>query len=95
MYDLGVVKTNKEKPLSSDQIENNIIELKRKLKRDINMGSLYQHLLSGVNGIPINNLSWKDPLASQVISDESRKLPGNLKKGFMVKNHIYFLTMLY
>ena len=73
MYDLGVVKTNKEKPLSSDQIENNIIELKRKL------------------------LSWKDPMASQVISGESeivRKLPGNLKKGFMVKNYIFGYALL-
>ncbi|KAG9300974.1 hypothetical protein G9A89_005032 [Geosiphon pyriformis] len=88
LYDLRVVKTNKEKPLSSDQIKNNRIEFKRKLKRDTS--SLYQHLLPGVNEISITELSWKDPLASQVISDESefvRKLPGTLKKGFMKPVH--------
>ena len=59
--------------------------------------SLYKRLLSSVNGISINNLSWKNPLASQVISDESeivRKLPGNLKKGFMVKNYIFGYALL-
>ncbi|KAG9287403.1 hypothetical protein G9A89_023775 [Geosiphon pyriformis] len=84
LYDLGVVKTTKEKPLSSDQIENNMSELKRKLQRDT--GSLYQHLLSGVNGVSITELSWKDPLASQVVSDDCEfvnNLPANLKKGFM------------
>ncbi|CAG8637241.1 795_t:CDS:2 [Paraglomus brasilianum] len=34
----------------------------------------------------IKELLWKDPTASQVISDDSKlvkKLPGNLRKGFM------------
>ncbi|CAG8720182.1 16717_t:CDS:2, partial [Acaulospora morrowiae] len=52
-----------------------------KLKRDT--GLLYQSLLSDLNAISITNLSWKDPLASQVISDESefvKKLPEFKKK---------------
>ncbi|CAG8572165.1 8004_t:CDS:2 [Acaulospora morrowiae] len=84
LYDLVIVKTNKEKPLSSDQIGNNIIELQRKLKRDTTL--LYQHLYSGVKAISIEALSWKDPMASQVISDESKlvkELPENFKKEFM------------
>jgi len=44
-----------------------------------------------VNKIRVEELSWEDPMASQVISDNSdlvKNLPGNLKKGFMVKNLI-------
>ncbi|RHZ50317.1 hypothetical protein Glove_501g12 [Diversispora epigaea] len=71
LYNLGVVKTNKEKPLSSDQTNSNIVGNSKEIR------------------VPYINiyypLSWKDLLASQVISDESEfvRLPGNLKKGFM------------
>jgi hypothetical protein len=85
LYDLGIIKTNKEKPLSLEQIDDNINELKGKLRRD--SSSLYCHLYSGVSNIDITKLDWKNPLASQVISDESElvnQLSGNLKKGFMV-----------
>ncbi|RIA95211.1 hypothetical protein C1645_817057 [Glomus cerebriforme] len=68
LYDIGAIKTDKEQPLSSDQIEKNINELKRKLGKDTT--PLYQHLYSGVSKIPIQELTWKDPLASQVISDK-------------------------
>jgi hypothetical protein len=84
---MGAIKTDKEQPLSSDQIEKNINELKRKLGKDTS--PLYQHLYSGVNKIHIQELTWKDPLASQVISDKSElvnQLPGNFKKGFMVSS---------
>ncbi|PKK56600.1 hypothetical protein RhiirC2_871996, partial [Rhizophagus irregularis] len=69
LYDIGAIKTDKEQPLSSDQIEKNINELKRKLGKDTT--PLYQHLYSGVSKIPIQELTWKDPLANQVISDKS------------------------
>lgn len=52
-----------------DQIKDNIKKLKGKLNRD--SSTLYQHLYSGVIKKPVEELSWKDPLASQVISDES------------------------
>ena len=81
---MEVIKSDK-KPLSSNQIEENIDGLKRKLGKDTS--PLYQHLYSGVSKIPVQELTWKDPLASQVISDKSElvnQLPGNLKKGFMV-----------
>ncbi|RHZ71252.1 hypothetical protein Glove_261g54 [Diversispora epigaea] len=84
LYDLGIIKTNKEKPLSLEQIDNNINELKRKLGRD--SSSLYCHLYSSVSNMDITKLDWKNPLASQVISDESElvnQLSGNLKKEFM------------
>ncbi|CAG8468870.1 7449_t:CDS:2, partial [Dentiscutata heterogama] len=88
LRDLGVVKTNKEKPLNRDQIRNNIEKLKRKLYRDTS--PLYQHLYSGVNKICVEELSWEDPMASQVISDNSdlvKNLFRNLKKGFMKIAH--------
>ncbi|CAG8624238.1 2439_t:CDS:2, partial [Paraglomus occultum] len=84
LRDLGVVKTNKEKPLNRDQIRDNIEKLKGKFNRDTS--PLYQHLYSGVSEIRVEELSWEDPMASQVISDNSdlvKNLPGNLKKGFM------------
>lgn len=66
-----------------DQIKDNIKKLKGKLNRD--SSTLYQHLYSGVIKKPVEELSWKDPLASQVISDESdivKNLSRNFKKGF-------------
>ncbi|RHZ52558.1 hypothetical protein Glove_460g19 [Diversispora epigaea] len=83
-YDMGAIKIDKEQSLSSDQIAKNVDELKRKLDKDIS--PLYQCLYSDVNKIPVQELTWKDPLASQVIrnnSDLIQKLPGNFKKAFM------------
>ena len=51
------------------------------------MSQLYQHLFSGVNELYISELTWKDPLANQVISDDSdlvQKLPERLSESFMV-----------
>jgi len=76
---------NKEKPLSLEQIDNNVNELKGKLGRD--SSPFYCHLYSSVSNMDITKLDWKNPLASQVISNESElvnQLSGNLKKGFMV-----------
>ena len=79
------MKTNEEKPLTSGQIEKNIKALKGKLKK--NLSQLYQYLFSSINNISISALSWKDPLASQVISDDSdlvQNLPTQLRDSFMV-----------
>ena len=84
MRDIGAVKTNKERPLNSDEIEKNINELKRKLKKNTTT-LINQHLYYGIN-VNISELSWMDPLASQVISDELeviKKLPGQFKHTFM------------
>ncbi len=64
-----MVKTNGKRPLTSNKIEKNIKVLKGKLKK--NISQLYQYLFSGVNAMPIFKLTWKDPLANQVISDNS------------------------
>jgi hypothetical protein len=84
------VKTNKERPLTSDKIKKNIKALKGKLRK--NTSQLYQHLFSGVNAVSISELTWKDPLANQVISDDSdlvQTLPEWLRESFMVK---FFFT---
>ena len=76
---------NGERPLTSDKIKKNIKALKGKLGK--NTSQLYQHLFSGVNRVSISDLTWKDPLANQVISDDSdlvKKLPERLKESFMV-----------
>jgi hypothetical protein len=91
------VKTNGERPLTSNKIEKNIKALKGKLRKDTSQ--LYQHLFSGVNAVSISELTWKDPLANQVISDDSdlvQALPERLRESFMVKffffiyNHMLF-----
>ena len=85
MRNIGVVRTNKERPPNSDEIEKNINELKGKLKKNT-MTLINQHLYYGINNVNISELSWMDPLASQVISDESevvKKLPGQFKHTFM------------
>ena len=70
MRDIGAVKTNKERPLNSDEIKKNINELKAKLKKNTTT-PINQHLYFGIDNVNISELSWMDPLASQVISDES------------------------
>jgi hypothetical protein len=79
------VKTNEERPLSSGQIEKNIKALKGKLKK--NPAQLHQYLFSSINKVSISELTWEDPLASQVISDDSDlvlNLPIQLRDSFMV-----------
>jgi hypothetical protein len=86
------VKTNGERPLSSDKIGKNIKALKSKLRK--NTSQLYHHLFSGVNEVSVSKLTWKDPLANQVISDDSnlmQKLLERLKESFMVK--FFFFLM--
>ncbi|CAG8694630.1 hypothetical protein RhiirA5_504674 [Rhizophagus irregularis] len=81
---IGVVKVNEEEPLSSAQIRSNINKLKSKLKK--NTSTLYQHLFSAVNRVSTDELTWKVPLGSQVIADESdiiKKLPKQLRENFM------------
>ncbi|CAB5197922.1 unnamed protein product [Rhizophagus irregularis] len=85
LRDIGAVKTNKERPLNSDEIKKNINELKAKLKKNTTT-PINQHLYFGIDNVNISELSWMDPLASQVISDESeivKKLPGQFKHTFM------------
>ncbi len=79
---------DKKIPFSSDQIDDNINDLKKKLRKDTS--PLYQQLYSKVNVISIQSLTWKDPLVSRVISDQSeviKQLSSNLKKTFKVGNH--------
>ncbi|CAG8815243.1 5847_t:CDS:2, partial [Cetraspora pellucida] len=79
LYDMGAIKSDKGKPLDSDKIDKNINLLKNKLKKDNT--ALYQHLYSAVSSYPINELTWKDPLASQVISNKST-IVENLKTDY-------------
>ena len=88
------MKTNKEEPLDSIQIARNIKHLKGKLN---DMTPLNRQLYSKVNDIPISELTWKDSLASQVISDKSELIQSlspqyqeKFKKPikFMVPSHI-------
>ncbi|RGB23410.1 hypothetical protein C1646_806572 [Rhizophagus diaphanus] len=57
------MKTNRERPLTSNKIEKNIKALKGKFRKDTSQ--LYQHLFSSVNAVSIFELTWKDPLANQ------------------------------
>jgi len=84
-----------ERPLSSDKIGKNIKTLKGKLRK--NTSQLYHHLFLGVNEVSVSELTWKDLLANQVISDDSdlvEKLPEQLKESFMV-NSSFFIIQSY
>ena len=69
MHDIGVVRTNKKRPLNSDEIEKNINELKGKLKKNTTT-LINLHLYFGINNMNISELSWMDSLASQVNSNK-------------------------
>jgi hypothetical protein len=59
--------------------------LKAKLKKNTTM-PINQYLYQSINNVDIAELSWKVPLASQVISDNSeiiQNLPGQFKHTFM------------
>ncbi|CAG8489924.1 18999_t:CDS:1, partial [Racocetra fulgida] len=58
------------KELKLNQIAKNIDELKRKLKR--NKSPLHQSLYSSLIRVNLSQLKWRNPLASQVISDDSK-----------------------
>ncbi|CAG8630731.1 2315_t:CDS:2, partial [Racocetra persica] len=70
LRDIGAVETNVKRPLKSKQIAKNIDELKRKLKK--NKSPLYQSLYSSLIRENLSQLKWENPLASQVISDDSK-----------------------
>lgn len=85
LRNIGAVKTNEEKPLSEEQILHNIDTLKRKLKKKISI-PLYQHLYDNVGDVQVSELTWKDPLASRVISYNSKlveRLPPQLRDSFL------------
>ncbi|CAJ0823797.1 5792_t:CDS:2 [Entrophospora sp. SA101] len=65
LHDLGVVKMNRERPLNLNQINDDIEKLKCKLNRDTT--HFYQHLYSSIDKISVKELSWKDPLAVQLL----------------------------
>jgi len=69
LHDIGVVRTNKKRPLNSDEIEKNINELKGKLKKNTTT-LINLHLYFGINNMNISELSWMDSLASQVNSNK-------------------------
>ncbi|CAJ0844438.1 15727_t:CDS:2 [Entrophospora sp. SA101] len=61
------------------------MELKSKFSK--NPSPLFNRLLVDLQGISAYELSWKDPIASQVVSDNSdmiRQLPEDLFNNFMV-----------
>jgi len=89
---MGAIKTDEEIPLNSVQIQKNINELIGNLSK--NSTELYVKLCSKVKAVSVQNLTWKDPLASQVISDQSELVKGlssKLKKGFEVGSHNTFI----
>ena len=89
---MGAIKTDKEIPLDSVRIQKNINKLITKLGK--NSSELYVKLRLGVEAVSVQDLTWKDPLASQVISDQSELVKGlksKLKKGFEVGSHNTFI----
>jgi hypothetical protein len=88
------VKTNEEMPLTSDKIEKNINALNGKLKK--NTSNLYTELVSGLKSQSVSELTWKDPLANQIISDDSNLVLGLSKEQrrlFMVKFFFFHMQL--
>ena len=59
---MGAIKTDEEIPFNSVQIQKNINELIGNLSK--NSTELYVKLCSKVKAVSVQNLTWKDPLAS-------------------------------
>ncbi|RHZ55602.1 hypothetical protein Glove_413g26 [Diversispora epigaea] len=77
-----------EKHLSRQEITVNIGDLKRKFSQSSSQLTL--ELQEGVDQISELDLTWRDPLASKVISDKSdlvQNLSGGAKKSFMKPSH--------
>ncbi|CAG8716443.1 8791_t:CDS:10 [Gigaspora margarita] len=71
-------------PLSDDEIQYNL----RKLKTDLfnSKSSHATYLLSNLEGVKTSDLSWDDPLASQVVDANSKyvkEMPDHALKSFM------------
>ncbi|CAJ0752827.1 20771_t:CDS:2 [Entrophospora sp. SA101] len=84
LKNIGAV-TIDEEILNSEEISENIIKLKRKLKKDTSALSL--ELYRRIGEVTVSELPWNDPLANQIISDDSdiiRLLPDELRNIFMV-----------
>ncbi|CAJ0829688.1 15039_t:CDS:2, partial [Entrophospora sp. SA101] len=77
LLNIGALRVNKEKPITLEQIENNL--QKMKLKLSINSTSLAQQLALGLRNISASNLEWNVPLANCII-DDSSDLVNNLKE---------------
>ncbi|CAJ0842410.1 19138_t:CDS:2 [Entrophospora sp. SA101] len=69
LLNIGALRVNKEKPITLEQIENNL--QKMKLKLSINSTSLAQQLALGLRNISASNLEWNVPLANCIIDDSS------------------------
>jgi len=77
-----------------EKIKKNIRELKGKLMND--PSPLTIELYRNVDKISITSLSWNNPLASQVISDDSivvKECSSRQHENFMVK--IYFILFFF
>ncbi|CAJ0849202.1 13852_t:CDS:2, partial [Entrophospora sp. SA101] len=73
LQDVGVIKVNKEKPLTSEKIKQNLDKLRGKLMNGTS--KLHRELVTALNGLSISELTWRDPLASRVISDDLQLKP--------------------
>lgn len=87
MREIGAVKVKEDKeiPLERVQIRKNMNELKAKLKKNTTT-PINGYLFFGVDKINIEKLSWTDPIASQIISDNSvivENLPEWIRNTFM------------
>ncbi|RHZ43485.1 hypothetical protein Glove_1066g3 [Diversispora epigaea] len=89
---IGAVKTNEEKPLNSNQIADNIRKLKGKLNNKTTplnqklFSSLCEAWSKNLQKVKNSELTWKDPLANQIITDDSglvRQLSPTLRYSFM------------
>ncbi|CAG8615392.1 9151_t:CDS:2 [Paraglomus occultum] len=84
LRDIKALKTSEQVPFNDDTIKKNIRSLQGKLLSD--SSPLSVELYQNVKNIPITNLTWEDPLSSQVISDDSivvKKLSPKQYQNFM------------
>ncbi|CAJ0907742.1 9015_t:CDS:2 [Entrophospora sp. SA101] len=82
LRDIEVAKEVEQ--INNEQIKNNMREMKRKLKGK--SSPLAIEIYNYLDNVEVDNLGWWDPLASQVISDDSDlvlNLPRNVYHNFM------------
>ncbi|CAG8659273.1 16372_t:CDS:2, partial [Dentiscutata erythropus] len=84
LLNIGALKVNKVEPLTFEQIDANLQKMKLKLSRD--SSPLSQELALGLRSATASNLEWTNPLANQIIDQDSdlvKHLSYNMKKAFL------------
>ncbi|RHZ82621.1 hypothetical protein Glove_107g4 [Diversispora epigaea] len=84
----NIKRAKLKRPLTKQEINRNIMDLRRKLTQSSSQFAIEIH--EGLNNISESDLTWRELLTNQVLSDESnlvQNLSGSAKNSFMRSSH--------